>query len=68
MLDILRSKLAADIDEGTLPKHSRIDAIRELLKLDARIRAIDAREADAEEGTDDDDEDGAGEAWDPNAL
>lgn len=58
MLVILRAKLAEKLD-GDVPTHSFDKLMRQFLQLDAKIRAIDAREAEAaadDDGDDDDDD------------
>jgi len=66
MLVVLRAKLAAQIDNG--PAHTFDRCVRQFMQVDAKVRAIDAREAEGDD-SEDEDEDGLDEgAWDPSQL
>jgi PHD/YefM family antitoxin component YafN of YafNO toxin-antitoxin module len=68
LLVVLREKLAAVLDGG-VPVYVMMQLTRQLLSVDGRIRAIDARaaeEAAAADEPDDDLDDEAG--WDPSTL
>lgn len=69
MLVILRNKIAAKLD-GDVPMTSFTQLIRQFERIDHKIRAIDARAAEAADGDNDDDlDDDDGDAgWDPSAV
>lgn len=67
MLVVLRAKIAKQLDAG-VPTHSFDKLTRQFLQLDARIRSIDAREAEADENADGDDEDDDDQGWNPNNV
>lgn len=60
MLVVLRAKLAKQLD-GEVPTHSLDKLLRQFLNLDARIRSIDARAAEAEDGDDEDADEDVGD-------
>ncbi|ORW32255.1 hypothetical protein AWB91_12425 [Mycobacterium paraense] len=73
LLMVLRRRLAAPLDAGSVPSHTFAALLRELRSVDARIRALDeasAAAAAAEQDDDDasDDDDGDDTEFDPAKL
>lgn len=66
-LVVLRRKLATQID-SELPGHALAQLVRQFRDVDAQIRAIDAREAEAAAADDPEDEDNDDAGWDPSKL
>lgn len=66
LLTVARRRLAAEIDGGGVPGHALGRVMSELAKLDAEIRAMDAREREQQEEAESD-ASGAYK-WDPEAI
>jgi hypothetical protein len=67
MLVILREKIAAKLD-GEVPTHSFAQLVRQFQQVDGKIRAIDAREAEANNDDDDEGMDDDDDSFDPDDI
>lgn len=67
VLVLLQRRLAAWLDDDSVPIHARAALVKQFRDIDAQVRALDVAAAAADEADDDDDGDDA-PAWDPTKV